>query len=511
MRQATKRLPLADLISRLGNADWVRAGMPMLETSHGLCPFCQQGVPLDRSEELHALFDATYEAAMTELVQQRADYEAAVDAAVASAEALASTEHPAIDIAIVRPLVELFKSAAASNRLMFSEKLQAPSTSIDYSPLAEHAQAVEDARSVAVDIVEQNNALVRNFASRRSRLVAHAWTFLASTGARPAVDAFNKVRRDAEKAIESLDKRSEVETRAIGEAKTRVKELRANITSSLPTAEALNSTLTAFGFDTFTVRPSEDESGYFIERNDGRSATASLSEGERNFLAFLYFYHLASGTLDRDSSPSPRVLVIDDPVSSLDSQVLFVVSSLIRQLVARATDPDDHGLAQVFVLTHNAYFHREVTFSQSRGDGCMKAESFWVVRRVASESSVERRWSNPVSTGYELLWEEVRSGSGSTVGIANAMRRILEYYFQILGGDKLQDLDQRFEGTDKLVCRALLSWSNQGSHVPSDDLFVAAEAYEAERYRVVFEQIFTKTSHEAHYKMMMKVAPEVVA
>jgi wobble nucleotide-excising tRNase len=199
------------------------------------------------------------------------------------------------------------------------------------------------------------------------------------------------------------------------------------------------------------------------------------------------------------------VVVIDDPVSSLDSQVLFVVSALVRKLVARAEKSDDHALRQVFVLTHNAYFHREVTFDKHRGTGCKNTESFWVVRRASGKSTIEARGSNPVSTGYELLWDEVRSPSGSSTGVANAMRRILEYYFQILGGEKLQDIDQLFDGQEQLVCKALLSWSNQGSHLPADDMFVAAETYESEKYQEVFRKVFEKTQHDAHYRMMMKI------
>src|SRR5690606_32954419 len=157
-----------------------------------------------------------------------------------------------------------------------------------------------------------------------------------------------------------------------------------------------------------------------------------------NFISFLYFFHRASGTLDAEAAPLARVVVIDDPVSSLDSQVLFVVSALVRRLVTRAENPDDHGLRQLFVLTHNAYFHREVTFDKSRGDGSKKTERFWVVRRAGGKSVVEPREGNPVSTGYELLWDEVRHPSNTTTGVANAMRRILEYYFQILGGEKLK-------------------------------------------------------------------------
>lgn len=64
-----------------------------------------------------------------------------------------------------------------------------------------------------------------------------------------------------------------------------------------------------------------------------------------------------------------KILVIDDPVSSLDSQVLFIVNSLIQHLIANKgkTKPEKKAfknplfLEQVFILTHNIYFHKEVS------------------------------------------------------------------------------------------------------------------------------------------------------
>ena len=59
----------------------------------------------------------------------------------------------------------------------------------------------------------------------------------------------------------------------------------------------------------------------------------NLSEGERNFLIFLYFYHLIYGVESPEENINQdKILVIDDPVSSLDSDVLFIVSTLIDYL-----------------------------------------------------------------------------------------------------------------------------------------------------------------------------------
>ena len=111
---------------------------------------------------------------------------------------------------------------------------------------------------------------------------------------------------------------------------------------------------------------------------------------------------------------------------------------------------------------------------------------------------------NPISTTYELLWNELRSDDLVVNPLVqNAMRRILEHYFAILGGNKLEDVVDKFEGEDKLVCASLLSWSHAGSHVAGDEVHVTLTDTQTQRYKEVFRQIFVKAGQEAHYEMMM--------
>ncbi len=70
-----------------------------------------------------------------------------------------------------------------------------------------------------------------------------------------------------------------------------------------------------------------------------------------------------------------KIILIDDPVSSMDSQVLFFVSTLIRRLIAKkGKGKDQHGnnliyqlknenIEQVFILTHNIFFYKEVALA----------------------------------------------------------------------------------------------------------------------------------------------------
>nr|WP_270188786.1 AAA family ATPase [Bifidobacterium pseudocatenulatum] len=131
---------------------------------------------------------------------------------------------------------------------------------------------------------------------------------------------------------------------------------------------------------------------------------------------------------------------------------------------------------------------------------------FWIISKDNNISSVRPyEKNNPIKTSYELLWEELKSNTNtSLITVQNTMRRILENYFNILGKAKDDDIVNSFStNEEKMICRSLLSWINDGSHTVYDDLYIDSYTDSVDRYKQIFKKIFVKMGHEAHYKMMM--------
>lgn len=178
----------------------------------------------------------------------------------------------------------------------------------------------------------------------------------------------------------------------------------------------------------------------------------NLSDGERNFIAFLYFYHLVRGSHDDNTVSKDKIVVIDDPVSSMDSGVLFIVSTMVREMVGvcfnnaeyRDQEREVQGdyIKQIFILTHNVYFHREITYNYTSRFHCV---SFYVVSKASNVSAIrhcvrqsqktptEQENFNPVQNSYAALWSEYREVD-TTIPLMNVIRQILEYYFMQLCG-----------------------------------------------------------------------------
>jgi wobble nucleotide-excising tRNase len=97
----------------------------------------------------------------------------------------------------------------------------------------------------------------------------------------------------------------------------------------------------------------------------------------------------------------------------------------------------------------------------------------------------------------------VRNKDRSSLTIQNTLRRILEHYYRILGGVDPDDTCNKFEGKERLICKSLFSWVNDGSHSAHDDLFVSTDDSAVESFLRVFREIFNRTGHISHYRMMM--------
>jgi wobble nucleotide-excising tRNase len=317
------------------------------------------------------------------------------------------------------------------------------------------------------------------------------------------IQDYNKKKADIQKAISSLETQIKSKNPEKQEKASELRELEKQTTSIQPTIDDINSLLNQFGFKAFSLIKTPSGNTYRLVRPDGAEAKTTLSEGEKSFVCFLYFYHLLKGSMSESGMTDDRIVVFDDPVSSLDSDILFIVSSLIRKLIEE-TRGGKTTIKQIFIMTHNVYFHKEITFNKNRHSGDkLSDETFWMIQKNDNGPKIQNYDKNPISTSYDLLWSEVRNRQQSSQTIQNALRRILENYFKILGHIDFDLICDKFEGTDKLICKSLFSWVNDGSHSSLDDVYISIENTQIDNYLRVFRRIFDKMGHMGHYKMMM--------
>ncbi len=494
---------ISTLIQKLGNSDWVKQGRGFYDPDERVCPFCQQDTLPSLEESLNEYFDKTFITDTATIKKLHADYKANSERIQQTIQALLNTTLEFLDSEKIQTESDLLDSNIRINIQRLDEKRREPSKLVALDSLKNALGKIKVLVDNANAKIQKHNTLVSNFDAERTKLTGQVWRYLLDNEIKSDLATFKVKKIAVKQAIKSLEKqiRDKMAEQKIEIQK--ISDLEKKATSIQPTIDKINDLLRSFGFTGFTLAKSDQEQFYEIQRHDGADAKDTLSEGERGFLVFLYFYHLLKGSETETGMASDRVVVFDDPVSSLDGDTLFIVSNLIREVFNEARSGSG-TIKQVFVLTHNVSFHKEVLFNPKRtSDKRLKDETFWTVRKLNKESKIQSHQMNPVKTSYELLWKEVKDSNHGNLSIQNAIRRILENYYIRFGNVDPDYIYRHFDGEDKLICRSLFSWINDGSHSAHDSLYVSIDDSMVDRYLGVFKNIFYKTGHHAHYNMMM--------
>jgi wobble nucleotide-excising tRNase len=495
---------IAAMIKRLGNSDWVREGRSFYDVNKSTCPFCQQSIAASFTHSLNEYFDETFTTDTENIAKLISNYSTEAERLQLAVSQVIATQSRFLDTENLKREKELLDSKIIINIQKLTSKKKEPSQIIELESVGNVVSTILAAIDQTNVTIADHNKTVANLAQEKRTLTAQVWKYLLDVDLKADLAAYSTKTAALVAAIKGINLSIVSTTTEMRAKELEIRTLEKDSTSTQPTVDGINLLLSSFGFRGFSLAKAGTGNFYKLIRADGTDAKETLSEGERTFVTFLYFYHLLKGSNSESEITTNRVVVFDDPVSSLDSDILFLVGSLIKDLFDEVRTGVGH-IKQIFVLTHNVYFHKEVSFNPRRsGSTAMKSEeTFWVVRKLNLSSKLEYHESNPIKTSYELLWSEVRRSDRSNLTIQNTLRRILENYFKILGGVDLNDLNAKFDGQERLICKSLISWVNDGSHFSHDDLYVSISDSMIELYLNVFREIFKKSDHMAHYKMMM--------
>jgi wobble nucleotide-excising tRNase len=500
---------ISTLIQKLNLNDWVNEGRSFL---HGgsTCPFCQQETITDAfKKQLEDYFDETFTTDIKLVQDNSSEYTRLTQNLQGVLQEIETVEksngNSKLDLEKFSAYLKILSSQIASNKEVLTSKIKEPSRSISLVLIRPQLDDIVNLIDKTNKEIEDHNNIVTNYAAERNILIRNIWKFLVEEY-RPDIESFNPKINGIEKGIAALEKKLIESKQRYHELNAKIKEANKNVTSVQPSVDEINRILQLYGFLNFKIVPSRTEANqYQILRDDETTAESTLSEGEITFITFLYFMQLAKGSTSQELITEERILVIDDPISSLDSNVLFVVSSLLKEVI-KSIKNDSGNIKQLILLTHNIYFHKEVSFI----DGRTKSNNdtfFWILRRNSNVSSIQSfEMSNPIQNSYELLWQEIKNRDYiSGITIQNTMRRIIESYFKILGKFGDDDLIKKFANAqEQEICRSLISWINDGSHSIPDDLFIEHQGATIDKYFEVFKRIFDVMGHAEHYNMMMR-------
>lgn len=508
-----------ELVSDASVAKWVQQGLALHQGEHetDICRFCGNGFSTVRRAKLEGHFNDAFAAFQREID----DAILAIDSHKKSLESvvffdesrlydnLANNFQNAVKTAnqaiqSIDQVLETYKSA-------LERKKSFPFDAIALESCDKADDLDDKALVTAIDAVngiitqhEETTAHLEDEAKRACELLEQDYVLEAL----PRFDKLSASLAEATTALTTANKKPD-------ELRKMIEEIERNIVEHRRPAEELNRELRAYlGRDElqFAIK----ETGYALTR--GGKPAQHLSEGERTAIAFLYFLKSLE---DKAFDLSKGIVVIDDPVSSLDANALFSAFGYMKERTK--------SCHQLFVFTHNFAFFRQIKnwFHHLKGQRNQQVEKrparFYTLLSTIDdcERSATLKPIDPLleqfESEYHFLFRQVFDVANSAIctnglakfyGLPNIARRLIETFLAYRFPDCSGDLINRFERVDydaekkTRILRLLNTYSHSGGiSDPEHDPSVLAETGEV--MKAVLEMMESVDSD--HYHGMVKL------
>lgn len=215
----------------------------------------------------------------------------------------------------------------------------------------------------------------------------------------------------------------------------------------------INRMLQSLGNSSFELRLSPSADGvkgqYKIYSADKERDINTLSTGERNLVAFLYFMQ----TLEKHKEDARLMVIMDDPMNSNDEASQYVMYSYIQRFYRNPKNKNGIQPQQtaftdanqrIFVLlTHNAHFFlnaRPYMWDPEKN----KKQRCFTLRKVNNATEIHQiqTKADDIQTGYNALWQELRFAYDNDRPSAmwNPLRRIIDSFADFNAVDTLDDM-----------------------------------------------------------------------
>lgn len=495
-------ITLFQLINDLKNSSWVEEGLKYLNNSHNKCPFCQNQLTTEFVEDIYKLYDQKYKNLKNEFYDIKEKI-----IKFKNNTSVYLKEHSDIikDSVMILDINDFLDT--------IEEELEKKSSDLKYvCNINKDISSIEKLHNLINsenEKIKQNNIKINDIENSKTKLISNGWNFIRNVSNKD-VEKYNQKQITITHEISKILETKKQQEEKLDKVETEIHELENSITGITKSIGQINDLLKKFNFTNFSLKENADNLTYSIIRPNGEDATKTLSEGEFSFISFLYFYNLVFGSRNKRGLQEEHILVIDDPVTSMDSNVLYIISTLIRNLIDLCIE-EKRNIKQIFILSHNVYFFKEVSYSYgfTGKEKTKKKYKYFIVRKVNGLSQIqEYGYNNPIKNSYELLWDNLRKKDYNDDSNLNTMRRILEQYFHIIGNgnpnNNNKELINSFDEKDRLLVKSLLSYINDGSHTIMDGLYIVPDENLNQTAFKVFRQIFEELGHINHYKMMMQ-------
>ena len=301
------------------------------QKTEGRCPYCQNDLPSNFESDIASCFDSQYKEDIDALEDFKRLYINEMNVVLNKLKDNLSDFIPSIDLSKYKDKLYLLESGIKLNNQRIDNKIKEPSTIV---LLEDTDLLIKEINMLIDDInfqIKSNNDVVNAKQQKKAECETQVWEHIAFM-LKCEIESLKTSQKNINKEIKDLNSELSKFQNEVKNISKEISNFHKQIVNTKATIDSMNILLKNSGFQGFSLREKSNvQNVYEVIREDGSVAT-NLSEGERNFIAFLYFYHRVRGS-QSSNEIKDKIVVIDDPVSSMDSSALFIVSALVREMI----------------------------------------------------------------------------------------------------------------------------------------------------------------------------------
>ena len=198
--------------------------------------------------------------------------------------------------------------------------------------LKSSASAVSNLNNV-IDLVNgdiaEHNERMSNVEAELTKLKQEFWQVMRWTYDQTASSWQSTDNECATKISTKLAEKSGC-TKLVDKQRQNLADLQKSTVNIDSAIDSINNGLAQLGIADFSI-VKHTESLYRIARSGETNADfSSLSEGEKMIISFLYFCEICKGKQSAEETTGKKIIVIDDPISSLSNIYVFNIAQLLK-------------------------------------------------------------------------------------------------------------------------------------------------------------------------------------
>lgn len=488
------------VIDKLKNSDWVNKGLAYIDTDKNpsICPFCQQKtISKEFVEEIYKYFDNSYEDDKNKLSCLLKDYSDKASYIFNEVEKLKANRFLNNNINDIERNLLTLDNLIKSNKSKIEDKINTPSLIVTLESSEEVVSNINKIIEDANQRILEYNKKIENIEASRNKIKEKFWN-LMQIRFDTVINDYNKKKTEYDNYIKEYNKKIDGLKKEIENQQSIIRENQKKTVNIDEAVDNIKGALLDIGIMDFSIEKySDEESLYHIKRADceDNHVFQTLSEGEKMVISFLYFLERCKGEVKTDSTSTNKIIIIDDPISSLSHIHVFNIGRLIHNEFLR-TDKYE----QVFILTHSLYFFYELT-NINHGQRESTQKLFRLCKNESGSSFTTMKYEE-IQNDYQAYWYIIKDQNQPPALIANCMRNIIEYFFNFVEKQDYNNVFQKAE-LKKTNFMAFNRYMNRESHSKGQNIFDIKE-FNYNDFKTAFELVFQHTGYSEHYNKMMK-------